>query len=176
MTRRSISTRVNAAALARHFGVTTTYIRRLSKEAVIGTESDGKFDQDKSRLAYIAHLRSRRNIKAEGDASYRKLKNKKLQIEIATLEGELIALVEAFSLCDHIIGAFRAGLSGLPARITNDAALRSQIEAACDQLLTRLADEFERQAEVLQAGQSLVEVEAVAELDDVDEEQTHSIR
>lgn len=174
MTRRSASNRVNAAALARHFGVTTTYIRRLSKEAVIGTEDDGKYDEDKSRLAYIAHLRSRRNIKAEGDASYRKLKNKKLQIEIATLEGDLIALDEAIALGEQLVGAFRAGLSGFPARVTNDAALRSQIEAACDQLLTRLADEFERHAAALQEGQSLVEVEAVAEPDDADEEQTHS--
>lgn len=172
MTRRSVPTRVNAPTLARHLGITTTSIRRLSRDAVVGTEDDGKFDQDKCRLAYITHLRSRRNIKAEGDASYRKLKNRKLEIEIAALEGELIALDEAMALGEQLIGAFRAGLYGFPARVTKDAALRSQIEAASDELLTRLADEFERQAEALQEGQSLVEVEAIAEPDDDDEPET----
>jgi hypothetical protein len=112
---------VNATQLARHFGITTTHIRRLAKEAIISSEN-GKYDQDKSRLAYIAHLRSQRNIKAEGDASYRKLKNRKLQLELAQMDGRLIDLDEALLFSEHLVASFRRGLDGLarkaPRRLT----------------------------------------------------------
>ena len=168
--RTPVSTRVNATKLAMHFGVTVTHVRRLAKEAIIALESDGKYDQDRSRLAYITHLRSQRNIKAEGDASYRKLKNRKLQIEIAKMNGSLIDLEECVTLTEQLVGSFRAALSGLSARITSDIVLRGQIDAACDEMLTRLSDDFEKKSKALQDGQSLIEVEAAVETDDQDDE------
>jgi hypothetical protein len=164
--RTPVSTRVNATKLARHFGVTATHIRRLAKEAIVALESDGKYDQDKSRLAYFSHLRSQRNIKAEGDASYRKLKNRKLQMEIAQLDGRLIELEEVMTLTDYLIGSFRQGLDGMAARVTTDRSVRAKIEDIIREILTGLANANATKAALLKSGGSLIAEEVEDAADD----------
>jgi hypothetical protein len=56
------------------------------KQAVISLGADGRYDLDACRLAYLKHQRARRSAKAESYTEFRKLKNRKLQIEIAELE------------------------------------------------------------------------------------------
>jgi hypothetical protein len=46
------------------------------------------------------------------------------------------------------------------ARITSDLVLRRQIETACNEMLMRLADDFQRKAKVLKDGGSLIAAEA----------------
>lgn len=157
------SPRASGQHLALHLGLSATHIRRLVKEGIVERGPDEKFDLDASRLAYIGHLRTHRNRQAEGNNTYRRLKNHKLQIEIAKLNGTLINLEECVTLTEQLVGSFRAGLSGLPARITSDIVLRGQIGAACDEMLTQLSDDYERKSKALQDGQSLIEVEAAAE-------------
>ena len=157
------SARASGQQLALHLGLSATHIRRLTKEGIVERGPDEKFDLDASRLAYIGHLRIHRHRQAEGNNTYRRLKNHKLQIEIAKLDGSLIDLEERMTLTEQLVGSFRAGLSGLPSRITRDVMLRGQIEAACDEILTQLSDDYEKKSKALQDGQSLIAVEAAAE-------------
>ena len=61
---------VSGNALATHFGVSRQHVERLTAEGVIERRSDGKFDQDVSRLKYMTHLRAehRRSPRAGADA------------------------------------------------------------------------------------------------------------
>lgn len=75
-----------------------------------------------------------------------------LALLIKRCEGSLIALEESMAFSEGLIGSFITGLSGLPARVTKDAALRQKIDIACDEVRTALADEFEKKAAELRSG------------------------
>ena len=61
---------VSGYELARHFGCSRQNVDLLAQQGVIERRSDGKFDQDVSRLKYLTHLRGehRRSPRAAADA------------------------------------------------------------------------------------------------------------
>ena len=162
-------TLVSATQMGRHLAMTPQSVGNLVKTGVIALAEGGGFDQDQCRLDYIRHLRSKRSDRSQPADQFRKLKNQKLKMEIALLDGSLIDLEECMTLTEGLVGSFRAGLSGLPARITSDLSLRGKIETACNEMLTRMADDCEKKSKVLRAGQSLIEAEADVEPDDEEE-------
>lgn len=162
-------TPVSATEMGRHLAMTPQSVGNLVKTGVIALADGGGFDQDQCRIDYIRHLRSKRSDRSQPADQFRKLKNQKLKMEIAKLAGSLIDLEECMTFTEGLIGTFRTGLSGLPFRITGDLALRGRIETACDEMLTRLADEFDSKAKVLRSGRSLIEGEAEPEPSDEEE-------
>jgi hypothetical protein len=66
---------VSGNMLAVHFGCTRQHVDQLTAQGVI-ERSDGKFDQDQSRLKYLAHLRSpeRRSARSEAAAKHAEAK------------------------------------------------------------------------------------------------------
>jgi hypothetical protein len=75
---------VSGYELARHFGCSRQNVDLLATQGVIERRSDGKFDQDVSRLKYLTHLRSERarSPRAEADAKHAEAKTALLQIRI----------------------------------------------------------------------------------------------
>ncbi len=62
---------------------------------------------------------------------------------------QIVALVqigdEVMAVLDGCLGVFLTELSGLPASVTRDVALRRQIEERIFEMRTRIADRFEAQ-------------------------------
>ena len=67
---------VSGNMLAVHFGCTRQHVDQLTAQGVIERRADGKFDQDQSRLKYLAHLRSpeRRSARSEPAAKHAEAK------------------------------------------------------------------------------------------------------
>jgi hypothetical protein len=61
---------VSGNMLAVHFGCSRQNVDQLTAQGVIERRGDGEFDQDQSRLRYLAHLRSpeRRSARSEAAA------------------------------------------------------------------------------------------------------------
>lgn len=162
--KRPVSATANATQVARHFGVTPQHVGRLTKEGVISLGSNGRYDLDAARLAYLKYLRARKSTKSDNDTEFRKLKSRELSLRIAKQEGSLIDLEECVVLAEGLVGTFRASLASLPFTVTSDVVLRNRIDEACDHILSQLANEFERKAAALKEGQSLIDPDPVEEV------------
>lgn len=131
---------VSSAALAKHVGVSRQYVERLTKDGVLKRAASGRIDQDRGRLDFINYLRAKKSDSTNAADEYRRLKSKKLRIEIAKLDHSLIALDEALAYVDDMNATFRRGLDTLPMRISRtDPALRASINNATDALLNELS-------------------------------------
>ena len=148
-TRRRSSTRraaaveiVSASSLAKHLGISRQYISRIADDGVIERLPNGGFDQDRSRLKYLAWLRdpARRAARSEAQSEYGKMKSRLLQLRIAEAEGRLMEVTEMEVLIDEMCGLFRMGLGGMGARVTRDLTIRRAIDAACFDILTGIAN------------------------------------
>ena len=129
---------VSASTLAVHFGCTRENIARLEREGIIDRLADG-YDRDASRLKYIRHLRKPRSARTEADAGHIAAKTAMLEIKIAQQRRELVRREDCDQLIDQIIGVLLTGLSGLPARCSRDPSVRNNIENACRQIRTEMA-------------------------------------
>jgi hypothetical protein len=134
---------VTATALGRHLGLSRQYIDKLALDGVVERKSD-RFDQDQSRLRYLAWLRApeRRSARAKADGEYRQMKILALRLKIEKEQGRLMEYDEHLAILDEVVGLFRSELSGLPARLTRDLSIRQAAEEEVFQLLTRLAEKF----------------------------------
>lgn len=143
------SAHATGAQLARHIALSPQMISRLVKAGVVAPEPDGKFDLDTCRISYIQSLRKRAVAKSGSADEYRALKNKKLAIELAQLDGRLIDLEEANLFYAALTSSFKNALYGLGARLTRDVAERARIDNLADVILTDLANDYGRQFEAL---------------------------
>ena len=64
----------------------------------------------------------------------------------------LIETTEAIEFVDEVIGQLRAGLSGIPARVTRDLEQRRKIEAEINAEFGRASAHFGKEAATLRAG------------------------
>jgi hypothetical protein len=141
---------VTSTALARHFGVTQTYVSKLMAEGVIERRPDGLFDQDVSRLKYLTHLRSenRRSARTEADAAHVKAKTEMLQLRLMEKKKQLIPATEHEAFVETLTGLFLTGLSGFAARCGGrDLAVRREIDRAVYDLRVELSHAANRMAD-----------------------------
>lgn len=90
---------VSGYELARHFGCSRQNVDLLASQGIIERRAaDGLFDQDVSRLKYLAHLRSehRRSPRAAADAEFALAKAELVRLRVAEKKRELIPQEEAF--------------------------------------------------------------------------------
>ena len=71
------------------------------------------------------------------------------ELKLAVERRELIPTGEAVAIIDEAVGMIRAGLAGVPARLTRDMTLRGRIETEIDAVLGRAADRFAERAAAL---------------------------
>jgi phage terminase Nu1 subunit (DNA packaging protein) len=148
------TTKVSAAALGRHLGVSGPYVAQLASEGAVTRLPDGKYDQDACRIAYIKWLRDpARRTAPKSEAAARLQAAKATEVELRNLErsGQLGRLDEMTEVFDSAVAKLRTALDGLPARVTRDVALRRKIEDEIRAALTRACDAMERGAEALSA-------------------------
>ena len=120
----------------------------MTAQGVIERRTDGLFDQEVSRLKYLAHLRAehRRSPRAAADAELASAKAALLRIRIEEKQRTLVRQSEVDELIDQIPGATLTALSSLPARCA-PLATRRAIERAVFEVRTEIAKVCEEMAD-----------------------------
>ena len=133
---------VSASALALHFDCSRTYIGKLEAEGVIQRQGNG-FPLDRSRVAYLRHLRRERqqSPRSEADAAHVAVKTEMLQLRLMEKKQELVPRDVYESKIDQMAGLVLTKLGGWPARVAgHDLGLRRRAEAVLRELRTELAN------------------------------------
>lgn len=137
---------VTASEMGRHLGVSRQSATRLAGEGILKQEPSGRFILDENRLAYLAHLRSRKSEKTGAADEYRRLRSREVSLRIGKLEGELMLANDAMTIISELCGLVRTSFGGLPSQCTRDPKMRAVIAEQVDVCLHRLADAAERKA------------------------------
>jgi hypothetical protein len=132
---------VSGNMLAVHFGCSRQNVDQLTAQGVIERRADGKFDQDHSRLKYLAHLRSpeRRSARTEAAAKYAEAKTQLLHIRIEEKQRRLVRREDVNELIDAMCGMVLTHLSGMAARCSRDMLVRRSIERVVFEVRTEMA-------------------------------------
>jgi phage terminase Nu1 subunit (DNA packaging protein) len=142
---------VSGNKLAVHFGVVRQRIDQLTAQGVIERRSDGLFDQDRSRLKYLNHLRSEhwRSPRAAADAELASAKAALLRIRIEEKQRTLVRQDDVDALIDQIAGVTLTALSSLPARCAprGDLAIRRSIERVVFEVRREIAEACSKRAD-----------------------------
>ena len=117
------SASVPVASLARLFNLTERRIQQMARDGIIPKPEKGKYDLINCTRAYIKYLQDRANgrdiephdaylerarlLKAQAD---------KTELEVKSLNGEVIPTEEADLLWSGLITSFRAKILAMPAR------------------------------------------------------------
>lgn len=145
---------VNAADLARLFGVQVSTVARLAKSGVVVKIAPGLFDAEKSIRGYVDHLREIAAGRLEGgDAKAASLQSGALlrdaqreltEVRIAAERRELLPKAFAFGLIERIVGGLRAAFLEIPAaaasRLNLSNADHDALENLIDEKLNELAE------------------------------------
>jgi hypothetical protein len=93
---------------------------------------------------------NRRGPKSAADARWRAARARELEVRTAERERKLMRTDEAMEALEDITGVFLTELSGLPASVTRDLALRRKIEERIFEMRNRISNRLEAQARSLQ--------------------------
>jgi hypothetical protein len=151
---RTIGTTREICALT---GFSEQYLGRLERDGVVRRSSRGRWPLVATINAIIAHLRDRNRRGGSGSDALRKARAKEIEVRTLERERRLIPVTDAIASVEAMAGCVLTELSGQPARVTRDLALRRQIEDEVFGMRERLADRMRKVAEQLQAGRSLDE-------------------
>lgn len=128
--------KISAAVVGAHLDLSRQRIGQLVDDGVLHRLPDGSFDLNACRRAYIRWLRrdDGRAATAEVDRRMRDLKGDELQLRIEERSKALIteARAAAVEVSETYGGQLRADLGALPARLTNDLALRRKFQDGID--------------------------------------------
>ncbi len=147
---------VTRTQLAEFLGLTPRRITMLTADGVFTPIGRGKLPFAASVAAYVAFKEQSVEAKVKGPTSQDRLRDQRsleLQRKMAREDRRIITLDEAVATIDKIVGFFLTSLSGMPARITRNAAERQRLEKIFDDERQRLANRFAKGRNDLRSGQ-----------------------
>ena len=140
------TTLVSMEQFARHIGLSREIVRRLIAENILAPAPDGRLDLDKSRLAYLQHLRQRPTRSAAQD-EWRSAKAREVELRMAERCHELIERPAAKEVVEDVLATLLVGLQGLAARVGGrDLALRRKIDDEIYRIRKEAADRIQKHA------------------------------
>jgi hypothetical protein len=101
-------------------------------------------------LEYARDL-SRRTTKSASQSRVSAARAKEIELRTAQRAHILCETDEALALADDVFGTLRSELSGLPAMVTRDLEIRSEIEKGVNEILNRTAKRLASRAQDLRA-------------------------
>ena len=147
-------------ALAEGFGllgVSQVHFLKLVERGYIERPSRGRYVTKSVVQGYIRNLKEDKKgaTRSAAENRFRDARAHEIELRNAEREYQLIDLEEALGLVDEMIGAYRAEISGLPARFTRDRALRARLERETDEAQERVHARFvEAAASLRSSGQA----------------------
>lgn len=150
-TETGVITRETAAKLLM---LTPRHIARLVADGWIKKSADDRYTVVGCVQGYIGYLKdeSRRNSQRSAVTEKDAARTREIELRIAMRERTLVGVDEAQVVCDAVIGAVRAEVDGLPARMRRDRALREELQKLLDGILIRAADRLDQEMRALRQG------------------------
>lgn len=155
-----MSTIVGTTELAEHLGVAVSTVESLAKRRILRRLGRGRWDQDRNRLDYIAHLREQAagrigsggaNL-AEERARLARAQAEKVELDLREKRGELVSTREVEQEYFALLREHRNALLSIPGRVAADAHSASSLQA-CERILRDAIHEtLERLTEDAEAG------------------------
>lgn len=148
---------VNTKVLANIFGLTERRVRQLVEEGIINRISHGRYDLQDCLKKYIAFLRTAATAEMDGGEVKEKLdyekflheraKREKAEIELAHIKGQMHHAADVEQVMNDMLGAFRAKLLALPAKVAplliaqnNLSAIQDILQSEIYEALNELSD------------------------------------
>jgi phage terminase Nu1 subunit (DNA packaging protein) len=145
---------VSGAELAAWCGVSPKRIDQLLAEGVVHREAKGRYKLKGNIAAVFRWLRSdqRRSARSEADAEWRRQRTREIELRVAERERQLVPFDWAIEVVDVTIGFLRSEIGSVPAKVTRDLVVRRQIDAALNEILSRVVNKLGAEADRIQRG------------------------
>ncbi|WP_024275975.1 hypothetical protein [Hyphomicrobium sp. 802] len=148
---------VSVTDLGKVLGVGERWVQQLDAQGILTKSARGRYPLAASVQAYTlfkVESEVARAIPEETSAGERVKaeRARKLKLENDERELLLVAMPEALTALDVIVGPLKAGLAGVPARVTDDIAERRRIEDAIEVVLKDLAKRLEQAGDAMRQG------------------------
>lgn len=146
---------IDAPSAARLLTITDTRLRQLVKDGWIkSTGKRGIYNTVECVQGYINFLRdeSRRASKSKAESRVREARAQEIELRMAERARNLIPVEDANAAVDHVFGALKAELIGIPARCTRDLATRRVMEEEIDAALERACERIGEAEAAVRAG------------------------
>jgi transcriptional regulator with XRE-family HTH domain len=159
---------VSVADLADYLGIGERWVQQLETQGVLSKSARGRYPLAASFQAYLKFKIdsevARANPEETTPGERVKIERaRKLKLENDERERQTVLMPDALIALDVIFGMIKAGFAGVPARVTDDVALRRRIEDGNEAVLRDLARRFRKAASAMREGR---DPDAAVEEDD----------
>lgn len=137
---------MTTAQVAELFEITAERVRQLVKSGHIEKRGKDQVPLVSAVRGYIRFLKdeNRRSSKSASASRVQDSRAREIDLKVAEREGRLIDVVEHRDIFAEVFGTLKAGLAGVPARVTRDMEHRRRLETEIDDILRQAADRFEQ--------------------------------
>lgn len=159
---------VSISYLGEVLGIGERWVQQLEAQGVLRKSARGRYPLATSVRAYT-------KFKVDSEVARAILKEttpgervkaeraRKLKLENDERERQTVSMPDALIALDVIFGMIKAGFAGVPARVTDDVALRRRIEDGNEAVLRDLARRFRKASSAMREGR---DPDAAVEEDD----------
>lgn len=121
-------------------------LRQLASQGHIPKAVKGMYPLVGIVHGYIDFLKDeeRRSSKSAAASAVQAARAKEIEMRIARESGKLIEMEDIEAMFSEWMSVFRSDLSGIPAAVTRDLALREKIETAINDAIGRLRNSLEK--------------------------------
>jgi phage terminase Nu1 subunit (DNA packaging protein) len=153
-------TTLNSEQLGAVLGLTGRRVQQLETESIfpnVGNGRNKRFILSESVQSFVEFVKKSEIARLEATQDPDKLsfeaeRTRKLRLENDLKENLLVETPDAIAAVDVIVGMLRTDLSAIPARVSDDVALRRLVENEIDAVLGALSRRFAKAASDLQSG------------------------
>lgn len=137
---------LSTAQAAELLEITAERVRQLVKSGHIEKRGKDQIPLLSAVRGYIRFLKEdeRRSSKSASASRVQDSRAREIDLKVAEREGRLVDVVEHRDIFAEVFGTLKAGLAGVPARVTRDMDHRRKLETEIDDILRQAADRFEQ--------------------------------
>lgn len=145
---------ITAGQAAKLLMLTPQWLRQLAAKGYIPKAVKGHYQLVGAVQGYINWLKDeeRRTSKVQADSGLKAARQREVEIRVAREEGRLVEMEDVEAVVSSVWTTLRAELSGLPASVTRDVALRDEIEKGLNAAFARSQGKFREASEALRSG------------------------
>jgi hypothetical protein len=145
---------ISAPDAAKLIGKSETLLIKLVKEGRVKRAAPGLYRPADVARGYIATIvESKKQInKSATLAQVQSERAAEIELRTSRQERKIIKTEEAIAFVDEVLGVLKADFDGAAASITRDPALRQQIEAKINEILTHAAERYEQKTAAIRTG------------------------